>query len=372
MIVVDLVLGADVDAAGGLVEDQHVGVGEHPLARARPSAGCRRTACRRPRSTVGRLDVHARAVLLGDLRPPRCRRRSPLARACSSAGRGDRRLDVVDQVQAVAPCGPRWRRRCRRRSPAATVCARDLLAVLEQRAADAWCRRTGRRRSSRARCGRRPSARRCRRSRRARTVRLALVDHDAVRVVRVDARSSPRSRSSSSPMSGVVRRVAVLEVAADHAADDPVLVDAAVADLSSVSIVRPSRMIVMASAICSISLSLWLIMIEVMPWSLQARSRSSRCSESSSFRAAVGSSRMSSLTSLDSALAISTSCCLPTPMSHDRRQRVLVAGRPGRAARRPRRWRVVPVDDAARGVARCRGRCSRRSTGRGSAPAPGG
>ena len=31
MIVVDLVLGADVDAAGGLVEDQHVGVGEHPL-----------------------------------------------------------------------------------------------------------------------------------------------------------------------------------------------------------------------------------------------------------------------------------------------------------------------------------------------------
>ena len=32
-----------------------------------------------------------------------------------------------------------------------------------------------------------------------------------------------------------------------------------------------------------------------------------------SFSAAVGSSRMSSFTSLDSALAISTSCCLPTP-----------------------------------------------------------
>ncbi len=45
------------------------------------------------------------------------------------------------------------------------------------------------------------------------------------------------------------------------------------------------------------------------------RSRSSRCAESSSLSAAVGSSRMRSLTSFDSALAISTSCCLPTPMS---------------------------------------------------------
>src|SRR5665648_233173 len=46
---------------------------------------------------------------------------------------------------------------------------------------------------------------------------------------------------------------------------------------------------------------------------LSWRSRPSRCSESWSFRAAVGSSRISSLTSLESALAISMSCCLPTP-----------------------------------------------------------
>ena len=73
--------------------------------------------------------------------------------------------------------------------------------------------------------------------------------------------------------------------------------------------VRPSRMIVTLSAIASISFSLWLMMIEVMPSSLRFAISSSRCAESSSFRAAVGSSRMSSLTSFESAFAISTSCC---------------------------------------------------------------
>jgi hypothetical protein len=40
----------------------------------------------------------------------------------------------------------------------------------------------------------------------------------------------------------------------------------------------------------------------------------SSASLSASLSEAVGSSRMSSLTSFDSALAISTSCCLPTPI----------------------------------------------------------
>lgn len=84
---------------------------------------------------------------------------------------------------------------------------------------------------------------------------------------------------------------------------------------SSVSMVRPSRRIVMLSAIASISPSLCEMMIEVMPCCRKPRSRSSRCRESSSLRAAVGSSRMSSFTSFANALAISTSCCLPTPMS---------------------------------------------------------
>ncbi len=83
---------------------------------------------------------------------------------------------------------------------------------------------------------------------------------------------------------------------------------------SSVSIERPSRMIVIESAMASISLSLWEMMMLVMPRERRPRSRSSRCSESSSLSADVGSSRMSRRTSFASARAISTSCCLPTPM----------------------------------------------------------
>ena len=60
------------------------------------------------------------------------------------------------------------------------------------------------------------------------------------------------------------------------------------------------------------------MMIEVMPWSFSSRIRSRSLPLSSSFSAAVGSSRMSSFTFFDSALAISTSCCLPTPMSATR------------------------------------------------------
>ena len=95
-----------------------------------------------------------------------------------------------------------------------------------------------------------------------------------------------------------------------------------------VSIDLPSRMMVMESAICSISLSLWLIMMQVTPLERRPAMRSSRCWESPSLSAAVGSSRMSSLTSLESALAISTSCCLPTPMS-----RILVSGSSSRPTR---------------------------------------
>ena len=52
-----------------------------------------------------------------------------------------------------------------------------------------------------------------------------------------------------------------------------------------------------------------------MPCALNSSRRSSSASLSFSFRLAVGSSRISSFTCLDSALAISTSCCLPTPRS---------------------------------------------------------
>jgi len=85
--------------------------------------------------------------------------------------------------------------------------------------------------------------------------------------------------------------------------------------LTRVSIVAPSRMTVISSATCSISLSLCEIIIEGMPCFFKSTMISRRCAESSSLRAAVGSSSIKSFTSFASAFAISTSCCLPTPMS---------------------------------------------------------
>jgi hypothetical protein len=58
---------------------------------------------------------------------------------------------------------------------------------------------------------------------------------------------------------------------------------------------------------------LWEIRIDEIPCALNRSSRARSASLSFSFRLAVGSSRIRSLTFFESALAISTSCCLPTP-----------------------------------------------------------
>ncbi len=84
---------------------------------------------------------------------------------------------------------------------------------------------------------------------------------------------------------------------------------------SMVSTVRPSRSTVMRSATFETSFSLCEMRMEEMPCARNSSSRSSSAALSFSERLAVGSSRMSRRTFFDSALAISTSCCLPTPMS---------------------------------------------------------
>ena len=68
------------------------------------------------------------------------------------------------------------------------------------------------------------------------------------------------------------------------------------------------------SATDSTSLSLCEIRTQAMPWERNSRRSWSSCWESFSLSADVGSSRISSSTFFDSALAISTSCCLPTPI----------------------------------------------------------
>ncbi len=113
--------------------------------------------------------------------------------------------------------------------------------------------------------------------------------------------------------------------------------------------VWPSRITVTWSATRLISFSLCEMRIEVMPCRLNSSSRSSSAWLSFSDRLAVGSSRISSSTSLLSALAISTSCCLPTPM--------LVISVLGSSLepdllqqRGGARLVGVPVDDAVSGV----------------------
>ena len=113
---------------------------------------------------------------------------------------------------------------------------------------------------------------------------------------------------------GLARRIAVGQLAADHGLDDAVLVHLA-GWTSSVSTVLPSRITVMRSATFITSFSLWVIRIEEMPCALEVLQQiASSAFESVSLRLEVGSSRISSFTFLFSALAISTSCCLPVPM----------------------------------------------------------
>ena len=85
--------------------------------------------------------------------------------------------------------------------------------------------------------------------------------------------------------------------------------------LSREVIEAPSRITVILSATYETSFNLCEMIIDVIPCFLNSRRRSSRCFASLSLREAVGSSRIRSFTFFPSAFAISTSCCLPTPIS---------------------------------------------------------
>jgi hypothetical protein len=82
-----------------------------------------------------------------------------------------------------------------------------------------------------------------------------------------------------------------------------------------------------------------------MPCALKPSSSSSSAALSFSFRLAVGSSRISSLTFFASALAISTNCCLPTPEVGNQRVRRFI--QPDLAQQLDgSRMRTLRIDDA--------------------------
>ena len=98
---VDRVLGADVDAAGGLVEQHDRGLGRRASAPARPSAGCRRRGTAPP----GPAPVRRPRASRGAAGPRGARR------PCGGEDGVDHAERVVEQGllqrQARAPCGPR-------------------------------------------------------------------------------------------------------------------------------------------------------------------------------------------------------------------------------------------------------------------------
>ena len=85
--------------------------------------------------------------------------------------------------------------------------------------------------------------------------------------------------------------------------------------LSNVFITQPSLKTVILSATNETSFNLCEIIIEVIPCFLNSSSNCNNLRESDSLSEAVGSSRISNVRFLDKALAISTNCCFPMPMS---------------------------------------------------------
>ena len=186
---VDLRLGADVDAARRLVEDDDAAARGSATSPAAPSAGCRRKACRSPARCRSRRRACASAKSRGDLRLPRGRRRPSMPHKPPQHRQrlvgADRELQheallvpVLGQERNAEP--HRLARRARRDRLAVD---RDLAAAPAAR-----CRTASRR----PRNGRRRPARRSRGSRPARTSKLTS-----------STKPAPESRGRSAPASPI-------------------------------------------------------------------------------------------------------------------------------------------------------------------------
>ena len=183
----DLGLRADVDAARRLVEDQDRSRAPRATARARSSAGSRRTARRRPRRATARERAAGRRTPA-----PRCVPRDDAAIRAATADAEWRATGCAARSpaeRAPAACDPPARARCRARSPRAGVSTRTGCPAQHDRRRDS--RDRARTAPARPRIGRRPRVRRC----------LTLRPH-AARTTR--PRTSPATtvrstRSTSSP-----------------------------------------------------------------------------------------------------------------------------------------------------------------------------
>ena len=194
---VDLVLGADIDAARRLVEDQHLGLGEQPFAQhhlllvaarevdassgRRWSSGCR--------SFV--------AVIVGDRESRACRRSR---RASDTPSRLASVMlclmsSLEDQAVGLAVLGDVGDARCRR--PCSIVLTSICLPCMKHLAADVAAIGAAEHAHGELGAAGAHQARRCRRPRRARTCRLTSLMTSRSGVHAGGRRASPAPRTSS-------------------------------------------------------------------------------------------------------------------------------------------------------------------------------
>ena len=355
---VDLGLRADVDAAGRLVEHHHLRARGRATSRAPPSAGCRPRASRRARRGecgADRAGPRSSAATVAPSRPARGGVSRPTREVdaiirfsstlicrtspCRLRSAGTKATPSRDRVLRAAE-GDRRGRRPRR--ALRLVQAEDGLEQLaaartdEPRKADDLARRHLEVETSRARPGA-TAARRC-------STGLAVGARAPAASKSRRARGRPSARSAAA---GRTRPTGPPPT------------------------VCPSRRTVMRSASSKISLSRCETKITATPSARRRRTTPKSDSTSSSVSELVGSSRIRTRASIESARAISTICCWSGRRRRTGQRRVEVEVEPGeRFAGTPARRRASRSGRRARPCGG-RGRCSRRSRGRERASSPG-
>ena len=211
---VDLGLGADVDAARRLVEEDDPRIDRQHLGDAPPSAGCRPTATRPDRRCWPHLRSSRSPSAFGLLGLRRSSMMPPRVATCSKRRAPRRWRRSTCRGRGRRPCGPPTDRRCRRRCcrdsarwrsglPSSTTSPRDL-AFQPADALDDL------------------AAPRADQAGEAEDLALAQLEGDVVKAAALGQVAHLEDASSGLLRLGLLGRVELVDDAADHRVDDVV------------------------------------------------------------------------------------------------------------------------------------------------------